>query len=157
MFYMKQELRGLLDDWNAMRQLTIDLLESLPEKHLLFTVGKNMGTIGKQYRHIGDVQLCYSDAIKTRKISFDKYRRDYSLESSKEKLREFLQEVNVDMLKLIEENQEIEIDWFGEKLNLRQHIKALIEHEILHHGELVVYIRILGLKFPDSWGELWGL
>jgi len=115
-----------------------------------------MGTIGKQFRHIGDVQICYTKAIKTGKIDFSRYRRDYSLETSKERLKTFLQEVNQEMLKLIEENQDAKIDWFGEEWNLKQHIKALIEHEILHHGELIVYIRTLGLKFPKSW-ELWGL
>ncbi len=153
---MGKGLKQLLEDWRAMRQLTLDLLEELPEEYICFAVGKNMGTIGKQYRHIGDVQICYKEAIKTGKIDFDKYKRDYSLESSKEKLRIFLQEVNQEMLKLIEENPEAKIDWLGEKWNLKQHLKALIEHEILHQGELIVYIRILGLKFPKSW-ELWGL
>ena len=65
---MEQDLKQLLEDWQAMRQLTLDLLDELPEEHLSFTVGKNMGTIGKQYRHIGDVQICYGNAIKTSKI-----------------------------------------------------------------------------------------
>jgi uncharacterized damage-inducible protein DinB len=153
---MEQDLKQLLEDWQAMRQLTLDLLDELPEKHLSFAVGKNMGTIGKQYRHIGDVQICYNEAIKTGKVDFNKYRKDYSLENSKTKLKEFLEEVNQEMLKLVEENQDAKINWFGEEWDLKQHLKTLIEHEILHHGELVVYIRTLGLKFPKSW-ELWGL
>jgi uncharacterized damage-inducible protein DinB len=154
---MEQELKQLLEDWQEMRQLTIDLLDELPEEKLLFTVGKNMGTIGKQYRHIGDVQICYKEAIKNKKIDFSKYRRDYSLESSKEKLKLFLLEINREMIELFENNQYVKIDWFGEEWNLKQHLKALIEHEILHHGELVVYIRTLGIKFPKSWSELLGL
>jgi len=153
---MKEEIKRVLEDWQETRQLTLDLLDEIPEEYLSFTVGKNMGTIGKQFRHIGDVQICYTEAIKTGKMDFGKYRRDYSLESSKKKLKKFLQKVNQEMLKLIEENQEAKIDWFGEKWDLKQHIKALTEHEILHHGELIVYIRTLGLKFPKSW-ELWGL
>ena len=153
---MEQGLKQLLKDWRAGRQLTFDLLDELPEKHLSFAVGKNMGTIGKQYRHIGDVQICYNEAIKTGKADFNKYKRDYSLENSKEKLKAFLEAVNQEMLKLIEENQDVKIDWFGEEWDIKKHIKALIEHEILHQGELVVYIRALGIKFPKSW-ELWGL
>jgi len=153
---MEQDLKQLLENWQAMRQLTLDLLEELPEEHISFAVGKNMGTIGKQYRHIGDVQICYNEAIKTGKVDFNKYRKDYSLENSKEKLKAFLEEINQEMLKLVEENQDAKIDWFGEEWDLKQHLKALIEHEILHHGELVVYIRTLGIKFPKSW-ELWGL
>lgn len=153
---MNEELKQILEDWQTMRQLTLDLLEEIQEDNLSFTVGRGVGTIGKQFRHIGDVQICYSEAIKAGKISFGKYKRDYSIENSKEKLQEFLQEVDNEMLKLVKENQDIEIDWFGEMLNLKQHIKALLEHEILHHGELVVYIKILDIKFPKSW-SLWGL
>ena len=153
---MEQELKQLTEDWQAMHQLTLDLLNELPEENLSYTVSKNMGTIGKQYRHLGDVQICYNEAIKTGKINFDKYRRDYSLENSKEKLKAFLLEINEEMLKLMKENPEIKIDWYGEEWSLKQHLKALIEHEILHHGELIVYIRTLGLKFPKSW-RLWGL
>jgi len=85
-----------------MRQMTLDLLKAIPEEKLDFAVGKNMGSLGKQFRHIGDVQICYNEAIKTGKIDFNKYRKDYSLETSKEKLKTFLEEVNQEMLKLIE-------------------------------------------------------
>src|SRR3989344_6885171 len=131
-----EEIKRLLKNWQAMRQLTLDLLDKLPEENLSFSIGKNMGTIGKQYRHIGDVQICYNEAIKTGKIDFNKYKRDYSIENSKKKLKEFLHEVNKEMLKLVEENPEVKIDWFGDELDLKQHLRALIEHEILHQGEL---------------------
>jgi len=58
--------------------------------------------------------------------------------------------------KLIEEYPKVKIDWFGDKLSLENHINALIQHEILHHGELVVYARTLELVFPKSW-NIWGL
>lgn len=151
-----EKIKQALENWKDIRQLTLDLLNELSGEHLSFSVGKNMGTLGKQYRHIGDVQICYNEAIKTGKIDFNKYKRDYSIENSKEKLKEFLQNIDQEMLKLIEENPNVKIDWFGEELDLKQHLRALIEHEILHQGELIVYIRNLGLNFPKSW-ELWGL
>jgi len=153
---MNKEIKLILEEWKSIRKLTLDLLEIISENKLNFTVGKNMGTIGKQYRHIGDVQLCYIEAIKTGVIDFDKYKRDYSIENSKEKLKSFLKEMDREMIKTIKKNPKVKIDWFGEKITLKEHINYLIQHEILHHGELIVYIRTLSLKFPKSW-ELWGL
>lgn len=112
---MDKTLKIKIEEWQSMRQLTLDLLDAIPEEKLDFAVGKNMGSLGKQYRHIGDVQICYNEAIKTGKTDFNKYRKDYFLEKSKEKLKTFLQEVNQEMFKLIEENQNAKIDWFGEK------------------------------------------
>lgn len=153
---MEDTLRTMIDDWRTLRQLTLDLLDVIQNESLRSTVGRNMGTLGKQYRHIGDVQLCYTKAIMTGKISFCHYRRDYSLEESKEKLKGFLEEVDADMLGQIEKNPSAKIDWFGEELSMIQHLRALMDHEILHHGELVVYIRTLGIAFPKSW-EAYGL
>ena len=158
---MSEELKSILEEWEFYRKLTLDLLEIIPEEKLGFTVGKNMGAIGKQFRHIGDVQLCYVGAIKTRKIDFNKYRRDYSIENSKTKLKGFLEEMDKELLDLLgklnpEEIDTLSIDWGFEKLSIIEHIRSLIQHEILHHGELIVYVRTLGIKFPDSW-KTWGL
>lgn len=153
---MDQEIQKTLEHWIELRQLTLDLLQAVPEEKLSFTPGENMGTLGKQFRHIGDVQICYSDALLSQKIDFSTYKRDYSLESSKEALATFLQEVEREMQLRIQEAGQVEIEWFGEQYTLSKHLEALIEHEILHQGELVVYIRLLGIPFPKSW-ELWGL
>lgn len=54
-------MKSIIDSWKMIRNLTYDLLESLPELMLKKTVGKNMGSIGKHFRHMGDVQLCYNN------------------------------------------------------------------------------------------------
>lgn len=149
-------LQRTKEDFNEMRQLTLDLLDAIPEDKLSFSVGENMGSIGKQYRHIADVHLCYNKAIETGLMSFDKYKRDYSIEKSKEKLKKSLKQVGEEMSALVDNNPNVKIDWFGDKWDLTQHIRALTDHEILHHGELIVYIMTLDIKFPESW-ELWGL
>lgn len=58
---MSRDLKSIIDSWKMIRNLTYDLLESLPELMLKKTVGKNMGSIGKHFRHMGDVQLCYNN------------------------------------------------------------------------------------------------
>lgn len=138
-----------------MRKLILDLLDAIPEEKLALTVGKNMGSLGAQFRHIGSVQSCYSKALKTGTIDFE-YKRDPSIENSKERLQSFLEETTREMLELIDKNPEAKINWFGKELSLEEHLVALIEHEILHQGELIVYIRSLDIPFPKSW-ELWGL
>ncbi len=150
------ELEIKINSWKTHRNLTYDLLKILPEEKLKETVGKNMGTMGKQFRHLGDVQLCYNEAIRTGKIDFNKYRRDYSIESSKEKLEKFLKEIDNDMFLLLENKYNMEIDWGFAQIPLIQHIDFLIQHEILHHGELIVYVRTFELTFPKSWEEIWG-
>ena len=131
---MNVELKSKIDSWKLIRNLTYDLLESLPESMLNKTVGKNMGTLGKQFRHMGDVQLCYNEAIKSRSIDFSKYRRDYSIENSKLKLKQFLNEMDDKLDNYVKKNTDVEIDWGFAKVSLVEHLNLLIQHETLHHG-----------------------
>ncbi|MFX1324809.1 MAG: DinB family protein [Promethearchaeota archaeon] len=156
MIQLKAELKVKIESWKMHRNLTYDLLKSLHEESLRETVGKNMGSLGKQFRHLGDVQLCYIEAIRTGVIDFSKYVRNYSIESSIEKLEQFLKEMDDKLFILLKESDNLEIDWGFAKIPLAQHLDFLIQHEILHHGELIVYIRTLNLTFPNSWEEIWG-
>lgn len=152
------EIKNKIEEYRYLRQMSFDLLEAIPEEELNFRVSEKVGSIGKQYRHLGDVELCYAKAIESGEMSFDEYRRDYSIESSKEQLKSFLDEMDEKLIEDAKQNPEAEINWFGEEsLSVAEHLARLIQHEILHHGELVIYIRDLKLPFPQSWRETWGL
>jgi uncharacterized damage-inducible protein DinB len=48
------------------------------------------------------------------------------------------------------------IDWFGEPKSVGEHLMCLADHELLHHGQWIVYRRLLGGAFPKSWDQ-WGV
>jgi hypothetical protein len=48
------------------------------------------------------------------------------------------------------------IDWFGSTVDAYTHFTRMVDHEILHHGMFVVYVRLLRRSFPPSWAA-WGL
>ncbi len=163
---MNRRLESLIDTYRLHRNLITDVLRQLSDEQLQLTIGKNMGTLGKQFRHIGDIQLCYIDALKTKKMSFFRSTVDHSLEESRELLLGFLTENDQRMLATLEGlgNEELEkmrIDWthkshqIDEQLSVYDHLNDLIRHEILHQGEIIVYLRTLELPFPASW-RLWG-
>src|SRR3990167_10149238 len=66
---MNQQLNYHLQAWKFHRGLALDILKSLTEDQLKLTVGKNMGTLGQQFRHIAKIELEYLDAIKSKKIA----------------------------------------------------------------------------------------
>jgi len=41
-------------------------------------------------------------------------------------------------------------------MNLQDHLHVLMDHETLHIGELVVYLKTHEIPFPESW-SMWGL
>ena len=47
------------------------------------------------------------------------------------------------------------IDWFGEGVSVLLHLTRLLNHETLHHGQLILNWRVIGREFPKSWNS-WG-
>lgn len=46
--------------------------------------------------------------------------------------------------------------WDVDEMNIHDHLNLLMDHETMHNGEMIVYLRTHELKFPKSW-EPWGL
>lgn len=43
------------------------------------------------------------------------------------------------------------IDWGQEKVDVYEHLQRMVNHETLHHGQLIVYRKALDRAFPASW------
>ena len=163
---MNQRLRSKLDTYKMHRSLITDVLRALSDEQLGLTIGKNLGTLGKLFKHVGRIQNGYIEAIRTGKLTFFKRIGDPSLEKSREKLLSLLDKNDREMFSLLEgmsyqEMDSLRIDGTGKthqsgnSLSIYALVNDLTYHEILHQGELVVYLIALGLPFPDSW-KLWG-
>jgi uncharacterized damage-inducible protein DinB len=161
---MHPELASKLKNWKFCRSLAMDILKMLADEQLNFTVGKNMGTLGEQFRHMARVQLQYTEALETKKIARTKQTIDSSIAKSRDRLIDLWEEIDERMLGTInnmndDEMESAKIDWTywgSEPMNLYDHLQALIDHAYLHNGQIVVYIRTLELKFPESW-KAWEL
>lgn len=148
--------------WKFHRGLALDILKSLPDDQLQLTVGKNMGTLGQQFRHIAKIELEYIDAIKNKKVAPVSGRLDRSLSNSKEGLLNVFEQNEKELTELLNSIQDPEnfmIDWTHwdvKEMNLIDHIQALADHNNLHNGEIIVYAKTHDIPFPKSW-EPWGL
>lgn len=137
--------------------MTYDLLSSLTQEELLFQPGEAIGPLWKQFRHLGRVQENYIEALETRKVTFTTKGSSYQGGPDPKALTNYLKQLDREMLhKLDNLEDHAAIDWFGEAVAVDEHLKRLDEHEILHHGQFIVYCKLLGKTFPESWAA-WGL
>ena len=161
---MNKEISRQIENLKFCQDLAMDILKMLTDEQLDFKVGKNMGTLGEQFRHMARVRLQYSEAIETKKVEPTKETIDPSIAKSKEKLIELWEKINQQIPQILEkmsaeELENLKIDWkhWGvDSMNIYSHLQALVDHENLHNGQIIVYIRTKGLKFPESW-KAWGL
>ena len=160
---MNKQLNYHFQAWKFHRGLALDILKSLNDEQLKLTVGKNMGTLGQQFRHIAKIELEYLDAIKSKKIDPKPDRLDKSLSESRDALLEVFSKTEQELAELLnsidQDPENYIIDWTHwdiKEMNLIDHIKALADHNNLHNGEIIVYAKTNNIPFPKSW-EPWGL
>jgi uncharacterized damage-inducible protein DinB len=156
---MDEALVGRFEsNWLFVRGLTMDLLRSLEPADLGFRPGDQVGLLWKHFRHLGRIQENYLHALDTGSISFGFDGVSHSGGASKESLQEYLKRLDSDLSQRLKSPGILgkRIDWFGEHVDLGVHLSRMTEHERLHQGMLVVYVRLLNRKFPVSW-KAWGL
>ena len=161
---MDKEIKKKIEDWQFIQNLAFDVLKMLSDEQLDFTVGKNMGTLGEQFRHMARVRFQYAEAIENKKVDNTIEKIDPKVAKSKSKLVELWEKANQKLLSILEntnsnEPENMMINWkhWGiDEMNIHDHFNALMDHETLHNGQVIVYLRTMGLKFPKSW-ESWGL
>ncbi|MBS3051918.1 MAG: DinB family protein [Candidatus Aenigmarchaeota archaeon] len=153
------KLSQFLNSWKYHRTQTIDLLKATPEDKLTFSPSDALGSLSKQFRHLANIQHCYIEAIKTQKIDFTKkiYGKEFD---NKNELITALKIEDERMLETLNKLNEKEWDkiikWGSYNPTVYEHLFWMIDHEIMHHGQLIVYWKLLQFKFPDSWKN-WGL
>ena len=146
-----------LSQWKFLRGLTQDLVESISQEELVITPHASVGPWWKQFRHVARVQENYLNAIETGTVKFGFEGATYQSRESKSELQNYIQRMDARLHALLQtEMRNTEINWFGKKLAVAKHLLNLADHELLHHGQWILYARILGKKMPPSW-KVWGV
>ena len=142
-----------LGDWEYSRKDTIKFIETVPEDKLGFSPHKDWGSIGRQLRHMADVQECYIKAIDTKKVTFQNKRKDYSMETDKQKLIDYMKKLDKQLkekIKKLSENDLLtKVDWeeVGNP-SIAVMLNYMKDHEIYHQGILQVYASLAGFQTP---------
>ena len=90
-------------------------------------------------------------------IDYSPQGKSYDHGPSKRWLQEYLTRLDNNLFELADQVDWLaKIDWFGAKVQTFEHLMRLVSHETLHHGQWVVYMRLMNKPFPDSWA-VWGL
>ena len=155
---MNNDLLDRFDSqWRLARGLTGDLLKSLEPEELAFTPGPHLGPFWKHFRHLGRVQENYLEAIDSGRVVFGFENTMLLADPSRQQLFDYLDRVDQRLTRTLSTlDAARRVDWFGEAVDSYTHFMRLADHETLHHGMFVVYMRLLGKSFPSSWAA-WGL
>jgi uncharacterized damage-inducible protein DinB len=139
-------------EWKFTRGLTLELLDSLTDADLGETPGPAVGPFWKQFRHVGRLQECYMEALNTKKAKFDYRNKRYRGGCSKSALRAYLRALDRELIQTFERvDWNASIEWEGEMISVVQHLMRMLAHETLHHGQWILYARLMEKSLPPGW------
>lgn len=161
---MTEGIQNKIESWKWIEGLAFDVLKILSSEQLGLTVGKNMGTLGEQFRHMIRVRFQYAEAIENKKVDNTIEKIDPEVAKLKAKLIELWERANQKLLAALENTNPEQLEnsminwryWGVDKMNIHDHFNALMNNEKLNEGQIIVYLRTHDIKFPESW-KAWGL
>ncbi len=146
---MLKSIEALKNEWEYVRGITLCFLEKLSDEdlHKKFP-RKELNTILLQCNELYDIQQNYLEAIRTQSMEF--VRRNLYIDSAEE-LIEKMRKLDEEMKNQLEilAGEEC-VSWFGEEKNIHEHLCAMIDHEMMHVGQIVAFCYAVGIAIPEQ-------
>jgi len=158
---MERNLQRILGSWRFYRSHTLDFLDILTEEEIWYKFPRpGLDTFGKHFLEMAEVQKSYIKAIETGKIDFSVGNYDQpAIYKNKSKLEAHFKNMDDYMGMVLRNIKDVKrkIDWGLEKENpnILEHLQFLIQHEILHHGQLVAFAYLFNIPIPESMVKAW--
>ena len=147
---MITSLKGQLADWKYARGNTIRFLNQLNDEELNKRLPREtFVTICEQIVEMAWVQRCFVKAIKMKTLEgMDWEAPAYS---TKNELLEQMEKFDKEMEQILGEcHGTEEVDWFGYRKNINEHISSLQSHEMMHLGQIIAFCHALGIGIPQD-------
>ncbi len=132
------------------------LFDFIPEEKIEWTYQEGKFTIGDQIRHLAAIErFMYVENVQLRPSKYQGCGTElaagkeetvqFYLQMQKESREVFEQLTNEDM------NRKCQTPG-GVDITVWKWLRALVEHEVHHRGQLYIYLAILGIKTPPLYG-----
>jgi hypothetical protein len=139
------------------------LLDTLSDEDLAFSLGGSTKTLGVLCREIGDVEQSYVDSFRTFRQTFDYRHGDARVEHSVVALRSWYATLDRDLLAAVEAISEDDIsnrrikrgDFDADFFSPLPAVQLDIYREalLIFYGKATIYLRAMGRPLPGDWPD----
>lgn len=150
------DIQKFLSYYAKIKQRTIKLFAYIPPEKIEWTYQEGKFTIGDIIRHLANIErYMYAENVQLKESQYQgcgmEYAKgyqnviDYYKNRHIESLEIFSKLTQQDLLKKCKTPAGIDI-------TIWKWLRAMVEHEIHHRGQLYMYLAILGIKTPPIFG-----
>lgn len=149
-------VQSFIDYYEKIRGRTLRLIETVPPEHLDFSYKPGKFTIGDQIRHIAAIErYMYCETISGRKSAYQGCGKE--LADGYDNIIGFFNEMHRQSIEIISGLSDEDLNRKcltppGHEITIWKWLRAMIEHEIHHRGELYIYLNLLDVKTPQIYG-----
>jgi len=151
---MYRTISDFVADWDHESGTTLKLFNNLTDEVLNKKFNENVRTAGRLAWHI---TVTIPEMVQRTGLSFDTIDDKAPVPSTAKEICEVYKKASENMVGAIKKNWtdaslEEEVDMYGEMWKNGQTLSALVKHQAHHRGELIVVMRLAGLKVVGAYG-----
>lgn len=149
-------IQPFLDYYDKVRERTLRLIKVVPPSQLDWSYLPGKFSIGDQIRHIGTIErYMFAETIAGRKSAYQGCGKE--LADGYDNVLSFFNELHQQSLAIFrqlsdEDLQRKCVTPGNVEMRIWKWMRAMVEHEIHHRGELYIYLNLLGVKTPPMYG-----
>ncbi len=147
---------SFLDYWASVRGRTSRIVRAIPPEHLEWTYRPGKFTLGDLVRHLAALER-YMFAENVRGLPSRYPGHGEELAAGYDQVVEYfdrMHEETVDILRSLPDSRLLESCETpgGARLRVWKWLRAMIEHEVHHRGQIYLYLGMLGIDTPPLYG-----
>lgn len=151
-----REISSFLDYYEKVRQRTLRVVQLIPRESLEWTYSSDKFTAGDLVRHIGAIErYLYAENVQGNPSRYPGHGRE--LAEGFEAVWRFFDRTHTESMEIFgrltnEDLQRKCATPSGSPITTWKWLRALVEHEIHHRGQLYLYLGMLGVETPPLYG-----
>ena len=151
---MYRKISDFISDWTYESENILNLFSNLTDDVLNKKFNENVRTAGRLAWHI---TVTIPEMVQRTGLSFDSVDYESPVPESTKEIYDGFKQASDNIIEAVKKNWtdaslEEEVDMYGEMWKKGKTLSALVKHQTHHRGELIVVMRLAGLKVVGPYG-----
>ncbi len=150
------DIKSFLEYYSKIKNRTRKLFEYIPEDKIEWTYQSGKFTIGDSIRHLANIErFMYAETVQFKPSLYNGCGIEYA--HGLKSIIDYFDEMNTESMDIFsrltsEELQKKCKTPGGIEITIWKWLRAMVEHEVHHRGQLYLYLGMLDLKTPPIFG-----
>ena len=149
-------IEPFLDYWKSVRGRTRRVIETIPEDRMDWSLAPGKFTFGGLIRHLATIErYMYAETVQGKPSSYPGY--ESSLQKENETPLEFMDRLDAESVAIFRQLSDEDLTRkcvtpAGSSITIWKWLRAMVEHEAHHRGQLYTMLSMLGVATPPLYG-----